>query len=113
MSQPTGTFSGIREFCRLSGSPRDIALLVSEAIGNRSPLKVRSTVTAGVLLSPAPAVGLALKSGSRLTKNKASAVTPSAPAKRTRNDLIIGLLRSARRSIGPINQTREKPPPDA
>src|SRR6202044_3425556 len=80
----------------------------SDGNGSRSPLYSWFTEKAGV--NPAPTVGSALKKGINPTKNKASKVTPNAPAQRTNRNLVIGLLRSTGTIRLAIKQTRQKPP---
>jgi hypothetical protein len=106
-SHPTGIFCGFAD-CSCVLSPRR-ATLGAPGIGNRSPLNCRLTEKLGALAAmPAPTVGSA-KNGITPTKNRASAVTPSAPAMRT-NTLAIGLLRSADATTPAIDHAHENPP---
>src|ERR1700734_3617479 len=91
-SQPSGTSAGICDRRSDRTSFRENAELISDGNGSRSPLYSWFTEKAGV--NPAPTVGSALKKGINPTKNKASKVTPNAPAQRTNRNLVIGLLRS-------------------
>src|SRR5580693_17820 len=104
-SHPTGISAGIAERRGNRTSFRDTAELISDGEGSRSPLYSRFTEKAGV--NPAPAVGSTLKNGIRPTKNRASAVTPNAPAERANKNLVIGLLRSAGIISLTIKQTRQ------
>jgi len=105
-SHPTGIFCGFAD-CSCVLSPRR-ATLGAPGTGNRSPLNCRLTEKLGALAAmPAPTVGSA-KNGISPTKNRASAVIPSAPAMRT-NSLAIGLLR-ADATTPAIDQAHENPP---
>jgi hypothetical protein len=107
-SHPTGIAAGICSRRCDRTSFRDTAELISDGNGSRSPLYSRFTEKVGV--SPAPAVCSTLKNGISPTKNRASDVTPNAPAKRTNKNLVIGLLRGAGVIGFTIKQTRQNPP---
>lgn len=71
--------------------------------GSLSALRVRFTVTAFLRSAPA------LRNGSALTKNNASAKRPAALAVRNNNCLAIGLPPTCRNNPLPF-QTRKRPP---
>src|SRR5579862_5065626 len=72
--------------CRANRAGPGTSRMAELAIGNRSPLRVRLTETAGVWLTLAPA----LRNGSMPTNSAASATRPSALTIRRYNCLTIG-----------------------
>src|ERR1700692_4550371 len=83
--------------------PSGTSRIAELAVGNRSPLSVRLTETAGVwLLRLAPA----LRNGSMPTNSAASATRPSALTIRTYNCLAIGPPPARRNCSGHANGPR-------
>src|SRR6516165_11026963 len=106
-SHPTGILCGFDD-CSCVLNPRRATVGALES-GSRSPLNCRLTEKLGALAAmPAPTVGSA-KNGRSPTKNRASAVIPSALVMRT-NSLAIGLLRSADATTPAIDHAHEKSP---
>ena len=107
-SHPTGILCGFDD-CSCVLNPRRATVGALES-GSRSPLNCRLTEKLGALAAmPAPTVVGSAKNGRSPTKNRASAVIPSALVMRT-NSLAIGLLRSADATTPAIDHAHEKSP---